>query len=414
MYERDDGRYGGQKDWYAGNSSAFGGGEGGRQRRDEQQQRDWSRERGGTGYSGGDRRDRSNGSGYSSRDGHGDVRREDSGGQRPQHNSSEQCGLSHKPLPYGNPRNSQVRRDTEMRERQRAEEERRAQVEHELRQIQRREEEAHAERVKQVARRKSEEEERRKAKKRVRNTWRTWLGEHDDFAKARDGMKTFARGIWRAHKGVREDVGPHLLSMLNVDIQKKIFVHLKNVSVFETFKKLEDRFLDTLLFDNTLFGRVFSSNAEEVYEFLKEKANSAGIATGLSEREFMALRLIGYANDIGWLKTLAEFIAKDAAKIEMIEQLHTISEVRSAFDKAMKRPGVMPPLWSLSANIHSNLVLFSKNMECDMKVQYPESRYAVKIVELARDKGWLQGLAKHAADKKAEEDDDGPRDMSDM
>jgi hypothetical protein len=53
-------------------------------------------------------------------------------------------------------------------------------------------------------------------------------------------------------------------------------------------------------------------------------------------------------------------------------------------------------------------------MECTMKVQYPESRYAVKIVELARDKGWLQGLAKYAADKKAEEDDDGPRDMSDM
>jgi hypothetical protein len=135
--------------------------------------------------------------------------------------------------------------------------------------------------------------------------------------------------------------------MLNVDIQKKIFVHLKNVSVFETFKKLEDRFLDTLLFDNTLFGRVFSSNAEEVYEFLKEKANSAGIATGLSEREFMALRLIGYANDIGWLKSLAEFIAKDAAKIEMIEQAHTISKVCSAFDKAMKRPD-KPPLWSFS------------------------------------------------------------------
>jgi len=268
--------------------------------------------------------------------------------------------------------------------------------------------------VKQVARRKSEEEERRNAKKKARNTWRTWLGEHDDFAKARDGMKEFARGIWRAHKDVREDVEPHLLSMLDVDIQKKIFVHLKNVSVFETFKKLEDRFLDTLLFDNTLFGRKFSSNAEEVYEFLKGKANSAGIATGLSEREFMALRLIGYANDIGWLKTLAEFIAKDAAKIEMIEQLHTISEVCSAFDKTMKRPD-KPPLWSLSANIHSNMVIFNKNMECDTKVQFPESRYAVKIVELARDKGWLQRLAKHAADKKAEEDDDdGPRDMSDM
>jgi hypothetical protein len=301
-----------------------------------------------------------------------------------------------------------------MSEQQRAGTERRAQVEHELRQIQRREEEAHAERVKQVARRKSEEDERHNATRRARNTSRTWLGEHDDFAKARDGMKEFARGIWRAHKDVREDVRPHLLSMLDVDIQKKIFVHLKNVAVFETFKKLEDRFLDTLLFNNTLFGQVFSSSVEEVRGFLERKANGIGLATELSEREFMALRLIGYANDIGWLGALAEFIAKDAAKIEMIEQLHTISEVCKAFDKAMKRPGDKPPLWSLSANPHSNMVVFSKNMEYDMKVNYPESRYAVKIVERARDKGWLQGLAKYAADKKAEEDDDGPLGMSDM
>ena len=80
MYERDDGRYGGQKDWHASRSSAFGGDEGGWPRRDERQQRDWSRGRDGTGYSGGDRRDRSNGSGYSSRDEYGDVRREDGGG----------------------------------------------------------------------------------------------------------------------------------------------------------------------------------------------------------------------------------------------------------------------------------------------------------------------------------------------
>ena len=32
------------------------------------------------------------------------MRREGSGGQRPQHSSSEQCGLSHKPRPYGDPR----------------------------------------------------------------------------------------------------------------------------------------------------------------------------------------------------------------------------------------------------------------------------------------------------------------------
>eukprot|EP00900_Chrysochromulina_parva_P008936 jgi/Chrpa1/18043/Chrysochromulina_OHIO_Genome00024537-RA len=108
-YERDDGRYGGQKDWYAGHSSAFGGDEGGWQQRDERQQRDWSRGRDGTGYSSGDRRDRSSGSGYSSRDWHGDVRRVDSGGQRPQHSSNEQYEQSHEPRPYGNPGNSQWR-----------------------------------------------------------------------------------------------------------------------------------------------------------------------------------------------------------------------------------------------------------------------------------------------------------------
>ena len=78
--------------------------------------------------------------------------------------------------------------------------------------------------------------------------------------------------------------------MLDVDVQKKIIVHLKS-TVFETFKKLEDRFMDTLLFDNTLFGKRFSSNFNEVHEFLKEKINSAGPATKLSERDFMAIRL---------------------------------------------------------------------------------------------------------------------------
>ena len=109
MYGRDEGRYRGQHDWYAGHSSTFGGNEGGWQRRDERQHCERSREHGGAEYSDSGRRDRSNGSGYSSRDGCGDVRREDSGGQRPQHSSSEQCGLSYKPRPYGNPGNSQWR-----------------------------------------------------------------------------------------------------------------------------------------------------------------------------------------------------------------------------------------------------------------------------------------------------------------
>ena len=86
-YERDDGRYGGQKDWYVGHSSAFGGNEGGWQRRDERQQRDRSRERGGTDYSG--------------------------GGQREQYSSSARYELSHRLRPYGSPGNTQWREEIE-------------------------------------------------------------------------------------------------------------------------------------------------------------------------------------------------------------------------------------------------------------------------------------------------------------
>ena len=117
------------------------------------------------------------------------------------------------------------------------------------------------------------------------------------------------------------------------------------------------------------------------------------------------IRLVEYANDKGWLKDLAEFLAKDAAEIEMIDRAHTFSEVCSAFDKTMKKPGGLS-LWALSANPHANLVHFSNNMRRDMKVQYPKSKYAVKVVELARDKNWLQDLAMHAANKKAAEDDE--------
>ena len=60
----------------------------------------------------------------------------------------------------------------------------------------------------------------------------------------------------------------------------------------------------------------------------------------------------------------------------------------------------------MSANIHANLVNFSNNMRRDMKVNFPKSKYAVKVVELARDKNWLPDLAKYAADKEAVKDDD--------
>jgi hypothetical protein len=49
-----------------------------------------------------------------------------------------------------------------------------------------------------------------------------------------------------------------------------------------------------------------------------------------------------------------------------------------------------------------------------MKEKYPESKNAVKVLEVAQKSNYLKQLARYAANKKAEEDDDGPLDMSDM
>ena len=329
-----------------------------------------------------------------------------------------------------------MKQDARPSEQQRAEEERRAQVARELQRIQeeeaaafeervkqearelqqikkRKEEEEYAaymyaERVKQVAQRKREEE-RRNAKKeaKAKSKSRVWLGEHDDFAKARSSMKEFARCIWYAHeRDVRVDDVPHMLRAIDIDVQKKIFAHLKGTE-FETFEKFKNRFMDILLFDNTLFGEKFSLDPKEVHEFLKKKIDVAGPGTALSERDVLALRLVECASDKGWLTDLAELLAEDAAKVDMIERANTFPEVCRAFDTTMKKPDGTGSLWTLSANIHANLVTFSNNMRRDMKVNFPKSKYAVKVVELARDKNWLTDLATYAANKKADDDSDG-------
>lgn len=98
------------------------------------------------------------------------------------------------------------------RELQRIQEE---QEERELQQVKKRKEEEEyaaymcAERAKQVAQRKREEE-RRNAKKEAKAKSRVWLGECDDFAKARCSMKELARCIWYAQeRDVRVDGAPH-------------------------------------------------------------------------------------------------------------------------------------------------------------------------------------------------------------
>lgn len=91
----------------------------------------------------------------------------------------------------------------------------------ELQRIQEEEAAAFEERVKQVAQRKREEE-RRNAKKgaKAKAKSRVWLGEHDDFAKARSSMKEFARCIWYAHeKDVRVVVRRHALKINTLSLE---------------------------------------------------------------------------------------------------------------------------------------------------------------------------------------------------
>ena len=294
-----------------------------------------------------------------------------------------------------------MKQDARPSEQQRAEEERRAQVARELQRIQAFEEQV-AQRKREEERRKTKKEAKAKAKSRV------WLGEHDDFAKARNSMKELARCIWYAQeKDVRVDGAPHPLRALDRDVQKKIFMHLKGTE-FETFEKFKSRFMDILLFDSTLFGKKFSLDSKEVYEFLKEKVEVAGPETELSERDVLALRLVECASDKGWLAGLAELLAKDAAEVDKIERANTFSEVCREFDATMKRPDGTGSLWTLSTDKNANMVSFSNNMRHDMKVNFPKSKYAVKVVERARDKNWLTDLAKYVADKEAEKggDDD--------
>jgi hypothetical protein len=181
------------------------------------------------------------------------------------------------------------------------------------------------------------------------------------------------------------------------------------VSADETYKKMK-----TLASSGDgLFGTGISSKVAEVVELLNEKMKeSKKEGVMLPAKEGTMLRLLESAERKGALTALAKRLA-DANAIATVEASPTLANLYLAFDEVTKKANGNP-LWSLSANAHSNLVSFNHNMKPAMKEKFPESNDAVKILELARDKGWLQGLARHAADKKAEEDDDGPRDMSDM
>lgn len=197
--------------------------------------------------------------------------------------------------------------------------------------------------------------------------------------------------------------------------------HPDFISVDATYKKLK-----TLTpIGDKIFGTVISPDVDMVVEFLNEKMKEDVQALPTKERTMMKLiestkrkgMLTGLARSLvdgaNAVKLYAERAERVVRAVDTAEESPTLDNIFRAFDETTtKKDG--RPLWSLSANIHSNIVGFNNNMTPKMKEKYPESKNAVKVLEVAQKSNYLKQLARYAANKKAEEDDDGPLDMSDM
>lgn len=397
------------------------------------------------------------------------MRREDSGGQRPQHSSSEQCGLSYKPHPYGNPGNSQWREgndgrhgnpmDVQPRYGTSVDRKVREEVEQAAgakeragRGPQHAEDEQHAELLrmqaageKERARRVREGEEARAAVIReqeqrqklshdvaMKMTSGVTIQDDEHFPKARKEVRLLAYVCTRARtkdtkggdgrikegtlllpEGDHGDIFERMLSFFTR--------HPDFISVDATYKKLK-----TLTpIGDKIFGTVISPDVDMVVEFLNEKMKEDVQALPTKERTMMKLiestkrkgMLTGLARSLvdgaNAVKLYAERAERVVRAVDTAEESPTLDNIFRAFDETTtKKDG--RPLWSLSANIHSNIVGFNNNMTPKMKEKYPESKNAVKVLEVAQKSNYLKQLARYAANKKAEEDDDGPLDMSDM
>jgi hypothetical protein len=193
------------------------------------------------------------------------------------------------------------------------------------------------------------------------------------------------------------------------------------ISVDATYKKLKT----FMPIGDKIFGTVISSDVDMVVEFLNKKMKEDVQALPTKERTMMKLiestkrkgMLTGLARSLvdgaNAVKLYAERAERVVRAVDTAEESPTLDNIFRAFDETTtKKDG--RPLWSLSANIHSNIVSFNNNMTPKMKEKYPESKNAVKVLELAQESNYLNQLARYAANKKAEEDDDGPLDMSDM
>ena len=263
---------------------------------------------------------------------------------------------------------------------------------------------------------------------------------HDDFPKARGESEYLAYWVTTAlaekskkvdgaplppdgvgHEGVLEEVEkvwePLLpAGMDHTDILENMHKYFTKDADFSRIDVLQGRLQDFMLLDDGLFGQRLSSDAREVAGFLNEK--SSGSSSGLNGREVTVKRLVECAKRKGWLGACAEFLARNAKKIELVDRAEsasaTITDVYTAFDENMKKSDGQP-LWSLSAKADRNVATFNINMSPAMKERFPRSKYAVRVLEAANGKGWLRSLAKYAADQKKlgedevyDEDDDMP------
>jgi hypothetical protein len=195
------------------------------------------------------------------------------------------------------------------------------------------------------------------------------------------------------------DHGDILENMLRFSTRDPDFV-----SADETYKKLKALASS----GEELFGAEVSSKVDEVVGLLNKKMKESAKESVLPAKERTMLRLLESAKRKKALTSLAKRLA-DAKAIATVETSPTLDNVCLAFDEVMKKADGLP-LWSLSANAHSNLVSFNHNMTPAMKERYPKSNDAVKLLELARDNGHLLALARHAANKKAAEPDGGESD----
>jgi hypothetical protein len=96
-----------------------------------------------------------------------------------------------------------------------------------------------------------------------------------------------------------------------------------------------------------------------------------------------------------YLWNLAHFTAAYVRRTEEVECATTTKmELLEAFWMAVtwEQPHG-GPLWNVSTKRHKNKNLFWRMMEYGMKEKWPRAKLAIRILEVANEKGWLNDLA---------------------